>query len=270
MGAYNASSFQMFDVQLKALHDVMKGCVLDSKDVLKRLAVWRSAWKTEEVAKAPKKVNTLLPFVLKLVNSELSEADRKTVEDFIMAHPLTTAFFPDAVKTSGGKDLPAGEIFKLVSFLDFGFFSGSCGGEPLEAAVENQQLRVLLKDIDMSPEEKDVVNAYYPNPLLEHLDFQDCMVDEVSERAVRRWHRLSPRVSSSVIHESHRAHVSSFVFFWRSLRSDSIVAGSIRSFFVKGERSLQRRYGAHAQADRWRGRAGQALLEALRGVPPLR
>ena len=35
--------------------------------------------------------------------------------------------------------------------------------------------------LDLDPDEKEVIDAYYPNPLLELLDFEDCVVDEVNE-----------------------------------------------------------------------------------------
>ena len=139
-----------------AVKDLAESLSRDTTEMTRQIGAWRKAWKKAEVDKAPKSVDKILPFVLDISRSEW-EPEKKEVAAIKLKEMLSD-FYPLAKQ--GRKLAPA----DLTSFCNLITSWQDC-------------TRIL----GLSMYEKEVIGAYYPDPILDlAYDMQDCVLDEVN------------------------------------------------------------------------------------------
>lgn len=153
---------QQIEILVSSLQDVIYGCTFDINDTTKVLKEWGKEWDTEEVKMAPKVVTEMLPFLTRITRSEFDDK---------------TGDWPKL------KEQAQERLVELCStFYTTKELNSKMGGEELA------RIAALLRGWDqansvlgMDEEEAEVMDAYYPNPLLALVDFHDCFLDELND-----------------------------------------------------------------------------------------
>ena len=146
-----------FKIQLTAIDDIMKNCADETKAIEKELQVWRKDWTKTIVKKTPKTIIKLVPHLIAITRASLTKAEQENVATNICKQ--LERFYPTKAQSA---TLDAVKQTALVNYL-----VTFCKGATDEG-------------MDLTESAVAVVKAYYPSPTAEHLDFQDCFVDELN------------------------------------------------------------------------------------------
>ena len=148
-------------LQRKALKDCLASCSSDITAARTELNKWRKEWKKEAINPAPAMIynpnkleKSMIPFIINITCADVSDNERKQKVSKIVE--TISPFFKQKVLEK--ESTPDHALAKFVNLM----------------------IMFCEEALDLDPDEKEVIDAYYPNPLLELLDFEDCVSDDIN------------------------------------------------------------------------------------------
>lgn len=140
--------------QVRGLSDVLKGCSIQTAAMNSEISVWKKEWLMEKAKKAPNTVDGVVPFIIKLGGAASTEAERSAKLAEVIQR--CSVYYPLKIHKKAFK---GNDLVKFITLIQ-----EFCKGE-----------------LQLSEYAKDVLDAYYPHPMLEKVDFQDCFADDLNE-----------------------------------------------------------------------------------------
>lgn len=148
------NNVQAINNQVKGLSDVLKGCSIQTAAMNSEISVWRKEWLKEKANKAPNTIAAVVPFIVNLAGAASTQAARNAkVADVIQR---CSVYYPPKTHK---KAIKGNDLVKFVSLIQ-----EFCKG-----------------DLQLTEYAKVVVDAYYPHPMLEKIDFDDAFADDLNE-----------------------------------------------------------------------------------------